>query len=236
VVSTPAGIDCAAAPCSATFPAGTAVALSVEPVPGRSLASFSGDCSGTACAVLLDRDRSVGVTYKARSYLISAAVRGPGSVAVAPAGPKRCRAVCRFSSLSGRGLTVTAHPDPGAVLAGWFGGCAPRGIRCSLKVTTGPTIFSARFVGVVLFDPVRHPDPRTLLLPGRASAVARLRMALLDRGGHVRLVRVAQVRQGRFSVRLPLPPLAAGSYTLRVSGDSNHRPLGPGERAVRLRG
>jgi hypothetical protein len=234
VTSSPPGLDCSGGPCSAAFPWHTSVSLSVTPAPGRRLTAFTGDCSGTDCTVVLDRDSSVAVAYEALSYRVSVTVRGPGVVAIAPDGPNPCHVICRFLVPSGRSLTATSHPGPGAVLSSWSGSCSARTIRCSLQVTTGPAAFSASFTQVTGLGSVHLLAPRALEVPGRATAAARLRIALLDRKHHVQAQRTVSVRPGRFSVHLSLPQLPAGSYTLRVSGDSNRRPLGATQRTVRL--
>lgn len=54
VVSSPAGIDCGSV-CTATFPPGTKVTLSIEPARGSVLDAWSGACAGTerSCTVTL---------------------------------------------------------------------------------------------------------------------------------------------------------------------------------------
>jgi hypothetical protein len=60
VTSNPAGINCGSA-CQASYPKGTAVTLTATPPAGKTFASWSGGCSGTAttCTVTMNADTSV---------------------------------------------------------------------------------------------------------------------------------------------------------------------------------
>jgi hypothetical protein len=60
VTSDPAGINCGSA-CQASYPKGTAVTLTATPPAGKTFASWSGACSGTAttCTVTMNADASV---------------------------------------------------------------------------------------------------------------------------------------------------------------------------------
>ncbi len=70
VVSAPAGIDCGLS-CSTMFDAGTVVTLIPTPAAGSVFSGFSGDCSGAACMVTMDRARTV-----TASFALSAEVLG----------------------------------------------------------------------------------------------------------------------------------------------------------------
>lgn len=64
VNSTPAGIDCGKT-CAASYPLGSAVALSATPAPGLAFIGWSGACTGTAptCTVTLNTDTKVGAAF-----------------------------------------------------------------------------------------------------------------------------------------------------------------------------
>jgi len=62
VVSHPAGIDCGTS-CAARFDQGVLMRLEAQPQPGWTLAGYSGDCSGLECALTLEHDAQVSVTF-----------------------------------------------------------------------------------------------------------------------------------------------------------------------------
>jgi Divergent InlB B-repeat domain len=71
IISEPAGIDCilnGTAPgqgaCSTSFPLGTAVTLTQEPVAGAMLQAWSSVCTGNPCTVTMNGQRTVDVTYR----------------------------------------------------------------------------------------------------------------------------------------------------------------------------
>jgi hypothetical protein len=66
VTSSPAGIDCGAT-CSASFSEDTSVTLTATADAGSTFSSWSGDCSGTACTVTMDADKSVTAIFNQTS-------------------------------------------------------------------------------------------------------------------------------------------------------------------------
>jgi hypothetical protein len=66
VTSSPAGINCGllCATASATFPSGTVVTLSPQPIVTASFRGWGGDCTGSGgCVVTMDADKSVTVDF-----------------------------------------------------------------------------------------------------------------------------------------------------------------------------
>ena len=95
VVSPPAGVNCALA-CSVALLNGTPVSLTPVPLPGFAFAGFSGACTGTACALTVDADKSVVASFSAFSLAkraklnrrkgtatLIATVGGPGQLTLA---------------------------------------------------------------------------------------------------------------------------------------------------------
>jgi len=70
VTSSPAGIDCDAVACVASFAAGTSVTLTAHMAAGGTtggeiFAGWTGDCSGFTCALAMDANKSVTQTFVA---------------------------------------------------------------------------------------------------------------------------------------------------------------------------
>lgn len=69
VSSSPAGINCPAAACSAFFTDGTAVSLSQTPDTNQTFSGWTGACSGSAlCSITVSADASVGATFAGPGY------------------------------------------------------------------------------------------------------------------------------------------------------------------------
>ena len=89
VTSSPEGINCSPATasnftgsgtCSVSFPAGTVVTLSATPGTQNTFGGWSGACTGTGlCEVLLDQNRTVGVTFNPTRYTVTLQGAGNGS-------------------------------------------------------------------------------------------------------------------------------------------------------------
>jgi len=62
VTSLPAGLRCPST-CSALFPGRSVLQLQAKARPGSRFVRWSQDCSGTACSLTLDRDKSVAATF-----------------------------------------------------------------------------------------------------------------------------------------------------------------------------
>ena len=82
VTSAPNGINCGAT-CSADFPPGTTVTLTVASDPTSSFTGWSGPCSGTGvCIITLDKDQSITATFalSASDFSISTGLPTPDPV------------------------------------------------------------------------------------------------------------------------------------------------------------
>jgi len=74
VTSSPAGINCGllCATASATFPSGTVVSLSEQPIATASFRGWGGDCTGSGgCVVTMDGDKSVTVDFSLLGLIAS---------------------------------------------------------------------------------------------------------------------------------------------------------------------
>ena len=145
VTSSPAGIDCGAT-CAAGFPTGSTVTLTATPASGWSFAGWGGACAGVGpCTFTIDGPKNVQATFTPPSFRLTVAAAGKGSVASDPAGIA-CGSACSTSFASGRGVTLTASPAPGASFAGWGGACSGAGATCTVPMT-GARAVTALFSG-----------------------------------------------------------------------------------------
>ena len=141
VTSTPPGIDCGAA-CSATFAAGTVVALTAQPDSGWKLGAWTGACSGNgACSVTLSADETVAATFTQvppGQYVLAVTVQGQGSVVSTPSGID-CDAACSARFDAGTQIALTPAAAPGWQFASWTGDCTGSG-ACSLTLSADATV------------------------------------------------------------------------------------------------
>src|SRR5438132_13973836 len=88
VTRSPAGIDCGAT-CSASFNAGTPVALTATPANGWSFQGWGGACSGTGtCSLTMDASKSATANFTQVTYTLGVSVAGGqgGKVTSSPVG------------------------------------------------------------------------------------------------------------------------------------------------------
>jgi DNA-binding beta-propeller fold protein YncE len=131
VISTPAGISCPGAACSAAFDEGSTVFLVAAPAPTSSFAGFSGGgCAGaaTVCAVPMSRAQSVSAEFR---------LGGEGTLSTDSA-QFASAATMTLGRLGVAGPTATLHlavSEPGTLLAA---GQDLRGLKANLAA--GPAI------------------------------------------------------------------------------------------------
>lgn len=65
IISSPSGISCSSATCTADFTAGTIVTLTATPDSSSTLTNWNGECtaSGTVCSAMMSVDRAVGAVF-----------------------------------------------------------------------------------------------------------------------------------------------------------------------------
>ncbi len=137
VMSSPAGINCPATACSASFTSGSVVTLTATAGSGSTFAGWSGPagagCPGTGtCAVTMSAAEAVTATFNKTATTFALAVNeagtGAGTVTSSPAGISCPATSCSANYASGTVVTLTATASDGSTFAGWSGaGCSGTG-------------------------------------------------------------------------------------------------------------
>ena len=140
LASSPAGITCGV-DCTESYAHGTSVTLTPTPATGSTFVGWGGACSGTgACVVPMTAAASVTATFTLNQYVLSTALAGTGSGAIAstPAGIT-CGVDCDESYSHGTSVTLTPTPATGSTFAGWSGACSGTG-ACVVPMTAAATV------------------------------------------------------------------------------------------------
>jgi len=139
VTSTPAGINCPAATCTATFPARTSVSLTANAASGSAFNGWGGDCSGTgsSCTLAINAARSVSAQFvDHRTLTVSFSGSGTARVLSSPAGID-CGTTCSASFPLGSVVTLTPTPASDTYVANWaFPGCLNYENTCTVTMST----------------------------------------------------------------------------------------------------
>ena len=139
VSSTPAGITCGTT-CSASYPYGTAVALTAVVPTGSTFTGWSGACTGSgSCSVTLTAAATVTATFTQQTQKLTVSVSGKGTVTSTPAGINNCGKTCSATYPSGTAVTLTAASGAGYAFIGWGGACTGTG-SCSVSMTTARSV------------------------------------------------------------------------------------------------
>jgi len=144
VVSSPPGIDCPAAACSAAFPAGTAVSLSATSATGSSFAGWGAGCSGAAaCSVSLTGDAQVFAHFDVAppaQATLSVTATGPGQVSGAGLSCGNGATTCSVTMAAGTSVTLTASAATSARFMGWGGACTGTANSCQLVLQSDTAV------------------------------------------------------------------------------------------------
>jgi hypothetical protein len=156
ITSSPSGIDCDSATCSADFPGGTSVTLTAAPDAGFQFDSWGGACTGAAgCAVSLANDAAVFANFIAQAppppsqvHLV-ATVTGPGTVGGAGLNCGEATSTCDVTVAGGTAVTLTATAAGATRFFGWGGACAGNSTTCQLTLNADTKV-TAEFQSEVL--------------------------------------------------------------------------------------
>jgi hypothetical protein len=148
VVSSPAGIDCAAAaPCSSSFPVGTVVTLTATATAGSIFTGWSGsgiNCQNAppTCAVTLSANRTVTASFVPTAVVPQRTGVGTAAATIATVnGSTSCTlgtaAPCLIAAPPiGSLVQVSAVPESNFQRTGWSGACEGQGgVICTFTWT-----------------------------------------------------------------------------------------------------
>jgi Fe-S cluster biogenesis protein NfuA len=114
------------------------------PNSGYTFTQFSGDCSGTICALTnITTNKTVTAHFTLNSIPLTVIKNGTGSGIVTSAAAEiNCGINCAANFESGSSITLTATPTTGSLLSGWSG-CIPLTHdpnQCDVTLTTAQTV------------------------------------------------------------------------------------------------
>ena len=139
LTSSPAGIDCGST-CTFSFNAGAVVTLTASPDSSSTFTGWSGACAGVStCTLNLGAALSASATFTKKSFALTVARTGGGTVTSLPAG-LYCGAACAASFDAGTAVTLTASADPTATFAGWTGACSGPLTTCTVTMNAAQNV------------------------------------------------------------------------------------------------
>ena len=112
---------------------GASVTVTATPNEGYRVASWGGDCSGTAtCTLTMNANRTASVTFARITHTLTVTAGEGGSVSPAPG-------TYRYDE--DEQVTVTATPDAGYRVTSWGGDCSGSGtnVICALTMDGNKT-------------------------------------------------------------------------------------------------
>jgi uncharacterized repeat protein (TIGR02543 family) len=190
-----------------TFNAGTNVAVSATPGATYEFVGWSGDASGLAnpISVLVDRNKTVQANFALRSYALTTAASGGGSVTAGGTYPH------------GSTVTVTATPSSGYRFTGWSGDASGSAVSVTVTMTAQRSVtanFAAKAPQIVNFPPPADRSIPAPAFPPGGSATSGLPVTYTVVSGPATIV------GGQIQVNGP------GSITVRASqpGDDFYLP------------
>ena len=156
ITSSPAGIDCDSATCSADFAEGTSVTLTATPGAGYTFEGWGGACTGPGnCSVSLAADAAVFASFVAlpppppsQVHLI-ATVTGPGTVTGSGLDCGESTTTCDVMLAGGTAVTLTARAAGGTRFISWGGACSGKADTCQLTLQADTKV-TAEFQSEVL--------------------------------------------------------------------------------------
>jgi PKD repeat protein len=133
---TVSGLACTA-PCTATYAAGTPVALNATATGGSTFAGWTGACTGpNPCNLVMSGPMTVTVIFNPPpAFTLTVSTGGAGTGTIAGTGIA-CPGDCTETYAPGTPVTLTATAGGGSIFNGWTGDCSSfTGPTCSLTMS-----------------------------------------------------------------------------------------------------
>jgi uncharacterized repeat protein (TIGR02543 family) len=127
----------ARSPNAVTYPAGTVVTLTVNPVNGYVFTGWSGGASGSATSVTVTMDGNKTVTA---NFQLPSSTYTLTTAAAPTAGGSVSRSINAASYNSGTVVTLTATPAAGYVFTGWSGGATGTASYVAVTMDANKTV------------------------------------------------------------------------------------------------
>jgi len=105
--------------CEEEYPEGTHLTIKARPYEGSKAAVFAGDCSGSTCSLVMDKDHAVTVIFNLKEFALTVQKIGGSTsgkvICELEEGPEPCRAKYTW----GVSVTVIAVAEPGYEFSKW---------------------------------------------------------------------------------------------------------------------
>jgi cysteine-rich repeat protein len=142
ITSSPAGISCGAACPSATanFTANTLVTLVPAPSADSTFTGFSGDCTGTTCAVPMTAVKNVTANFALKPVTLTVSSSSGGDVDSTNIAGIDCGNDCTQDYPIGTVVHLTPDSDANRAFTGWSGACTGTTVPCVVTMDAAKTV------------------------------------------------------------------------------------------------
>jgi hypothetical protein len=127
--------------CEEEYPEGTHVTITARSYEGSKAAVFAGDCSGSTCSLVMDKDHAVTVIFNLKEFILTVKKNGGSTsgkvICELEEGPEPCKEKYAWAT----SVTVIAIPEPGYEFSKWEG-CdkEPTPGSCEVEIEEAQTV------------------------------------------------------------------------------------------------